>query len=193
MRRSSRGIYPGQQGIGNNLIDSGFTLRETELLATWIVSGKSVLTGRLTRIERKYDHFTQFNFSGTNGEFRYAWQPTEKLTLDVSAIRTIAPFLQTTSSHRVDNTLAIAPVWQVTSKVSLNMIASRIVTDYLGQGTVAAPSRRDTALRSSLGANWAAHPKITLSANLAHEARTSNVPGLDYRDTILGATATFAF
>ena len=199
-RRFSRGIYPGQQGDLNNLLDTGFKVRETELTATWITSMKSTLSGRLTQTERSYDHFAQLDFSGVGGELRYGWTPTARLALNVSALRTLLPYFQiptsTTagSTHRIDNTLAFAPVWQVSEKVSLNMNAARLVTDYPAFGTLfAGPSRRDTTRRLSFGAGWAVHPKVNLSATLAREERSSNVPGLDYEDTILSVTARLTY
>jgi exopolysaccharide biosynthesis operon protein EpsL len=199
-RRSTSGVYPAAEGSLDNLIDTRLKVRETELNATWIATARSTLTGRVTRTERRYDPFAQFNFSGVGGEIRYSWTPTARLAFSAAALRTHTPFFQSTgsaaagSTHRVDDTITFGPGWRVSEKLSLNLTASRVVSDFPASGILAAgPSRRDTARYLSLGANWTVHRKVNLSATLRREERSSNIPGLDYQDTILGATATLTF
>jgi len=199
-RRWSRGEYPGQSGNLDSLIDTGFKVRETVVSGVWIVSAQSTLTGRLTHVERNYDRFNQLDFSGNGGEIRYVWLPTGRLTINVSALRVIAPYFQTATSnsaggsYRTDTTFAFAPSWQVSEKVNLTALATRLVTNYPGSlDLVAGPERRDTTRRLSAGAAWAAQRYLTLNATVTRERRNSNAANSDYDDTVAGVNVNLAF
>ena len=98
MQRARKGVNTGQAVDPVNFVDSGFTVRETELAGEWKTSGKSALVGRLTSISRRHEHVPQRDFSGYAGDLRYAWTPTGKLAVNFSATRTLSPFAQGTSS-----------------------------------------------------------------------------------------------
>ena len=144
-RRLRNGVNTGQAVDLVNFIDSAFKVTESELNAAWIVSGKSTLNGRLTRIERRHKHVPQRDFSVVAGELGYVWAPTGRLSVSVSALRAVAPFTPSTSiSYRIDDTLAFAPAWRVTDKTTLRMRAYRQVSDFAGAVVpVAGSPRRD--------------------------------------------------
>lgn len=199
-QRFGRGSYPGQEIDLANLLDTGFKVQETEVAATWIASAKSALSGRLTQTERRYDHLSQLDFSGVGGELRFGWTSSARLLINASLARALTPYFQAPtiatpgSTHRADNTFTLAPVWQVSEKVSLNMNAVRVSTDYPAFGNLfAGPPRRDITRRLSLGANWLVHPKVNLSATLQREERSSNLPGLDFNDSIVGIAANLTY
>jgi hypothetical protein len=119
---------------------------------------------------------------------------------NASAMRGLLPYFQvptaTTagSSHRIDDARVLSAAWQVAEKVNLNVGASRLLTDYPILGIlVTGPARRDTTNRLNLGANWSIHPKVDLSATLGREERLSNISGSNYRDTVLGVTASLIY
>ncbi len=195
-RRFTRGTNVGQ-AVDNTVlfIDSEFRMEETELRATWIVSGKSTLNGRLTRMERRNPNVPVRDFSGTSRELVYVWMPTGRLTLNASAIRAVLPFaLDTSATYRIDNTITIEPAWQVSEKVSLNMRIARLQSDYLGPVIpIAGPLRSDAVRSLQFAAKWSPYRNLAIGATLRRELRTSNGPGFGYGDTFAGANATLTF
>ncbi len=189
-RRRSRGVTEGQDVDRVNFIDNVFTLTETDLRATWVTSGKSTLTAHLGRVERRHDNIPQRDFSAIAGDATFAWTPTSKLSVNLSATRVIAPFTTGTSAtYRADDTLAFVPAWQASEKIRLNMRASRRTSTFLGPVVpVVGPPRRDVLGSVLFGADWTAHPKVTLRATLQRDRRTSTDATLFFNDRV----ATFS-
>src|SRR6185503_15876847 len=79
MRRSKKGQNVVPNIIAAALTGTDITDEESELLATWQLSGKSTLNGRLTWLEHKNQQLPQRDFSGTAGQLGYVWIPTGKL------------------------------------------------------------------------------------------------------------------
>ena len=193
--RSRRGSNTGQAVDLVNFIDSGFTMRENELKATWIASAASTLNGRLTRIERRHEHVPQRDFSRYAGELGYAWTPTGKLSFIASARRNVLPWTaDTTASFRIDDTLSIAPSWQIASHTTLRMSASRLSSSFLGPvAPVAGPLRRDVLRSVLVGADWLPHRSVKLSATLRRDHRFSTEAALQYDDTVAAVNAALTF
>ena len=193
--RSSRGTNTGQAVNFVTFIDSGFTVRENELKVTWIASAKSTLNARLTLIERRHEHVPQRDFSRFAGELGYAWKPTGKLGINASARRNVAPWTADTSaSFRTDDTLSIAPSWQVASHTTLRMSASRQTSSFGGPVVpVAGPLRRDVLRSVQVGADWLPHRSVTLSATLRRDQRSSTDDLLKFSATVANVTAALTF
>ena len=193
--RSRRGANTGQAVDFVNFLDSGFAVQEHELAVSWVASGNSTLNGRLTRIERRNDHIAQRDFSGAAGELRYLWTPTGRLTLGLSAVRTLIPFTpDTRTSYKVDDTLSFTPAWAVAANTTLRMNLFRRTTDYLGPVVpVTGPLRRDVLTSAQVAVDWKPHDKVTLSASLQRDRRTSNDAAFTYDDTIARFNAALLY
>ena len=172
---------------------SDFTVDATEVTATWIASGHSTLHARATRLERRNEVLPQRDFTGTTGEFRYAWRPTGKLAVDLSASRDITPFnISLESTTRVDDTIAAALVWRIGERTSLLSRASRQKSRY-GEVSTLTEARRDTTDAIEVGLSWAPHRSITLDARLRHEERTSTDPAQVFDANVAGLSFSFSF
>jgi exopolysaccharide biosynthesis operon protein EpsL len=195
-RRFTRGTNVGQAVDDTVLfIDNEYRMVETELKGTWILSGKSTLTGRLTHIERRNPNVPQRDFSGLSRQLVYAWTPTGRLTLNASAIRDVLPFaLDTSATYRIDTTLAVEPAWQVREKVSLSMRAARVQSDYLGPVVpIIGPSRSDVDRTLQFAVKWLPYRRVTIGATLRRELRASNIAAFGYSDTFAGINAALTF
>lgn len=193
--RSSRGSNTGQAVDLVTFLDSGFTVRENELKATWIASSASTLNARLTLIERRHEHVPQRDFSRYAGELGYAWKPTGKLGLNAFARRNVAPWTADTSaSFRIDDTLSIAPSWQVASHTTLRMSASRLTSSFEGPvAPLAGPLRRDVLRSVLVGADWLPHRSVTLSATVRRDQRSSTDALLKFNATVATVNAALTF
>ena len=194
-RRSQRGTIGSQTVDLVTFVDSPFVHSESELSVRWIATGRSSLNGRLTRIARRHEQLPQRDFSGTAGELRYAWTPTGKLSLDLTATRAIVPFTAgLSSSVRVDDSLVLAPALRISDKLSLRLGVTRRVSDF--RGAVAAgsgPLRRDVYRSLDVGASWSPCRSVTLGATLRRERRASTEALFNFEGTVAGVTAALSF
>ena len=194
-QRVRQGTNTGQPVDLIKFVDSGFSVRETELAAVWNVNGKSSLIGQFTRVSRHHEHVPQRDFSGYAGDLSYVWTPTGKLTVNVVANRILIPFaadLQT--SYKLDNTLSVSPVWALTSRTSLSLAAFRRTSDFLGPViAIGSPQRRDTLQSVQLAASWSPHPKINVRASVQRDRRRSTDSTFDYDNALTNLTMSLTF
>ena len=182
------------QVINNVIVASSqdYTEDDGELRATWAVSAKSNLTGRVTYLNRRYDQIPANDFSGTAGELGFNWLPTEKLSLRLSGVRSIEPWQSLSSNYRVSNTLSLAPTWRPSAKTNLYMNLRRTWDDYPAASTVL-PERKDTTDYAAVGLNWLALRHLSIGVSVQYEKRSSNDPLVEYDDTIARISASIIF
>lgn len=155
---------------------SDFTQDDTELSTTWIATGHSTFSARVTHVDRRNELLPQRDFSGNTGEVRHAWRATGKLNLDWWLARAVTPYnLNLQSTSRVDDTIGAALLWRATERISLRTSISRQKSRY-GQISTAFEARRDISETVEVGAAWAPHRNISLDARLRHEERDSTDP-----------------
>jgi hypothetical protein len=197
LTRRSRRVRTSSPRIVNfvALIDTDFTDHETELQATWQLTGKSTLNGRLTWLERKNQHLPQRDFSGTAGELGYVWTPTGKLSFGLSATANILPWTaDTQASYRVDDTLALRPTWQVSDKIRLSLNPFLTVSDFRGPvAPLTRPLRHDDLVGVTFAAEWSPYQGVLLVATLQHSQRKSTHPEFEFKDRTAALNASLKF
>ena len=196
IRRARTGVNILPGGIDFvNLIDTDFTESESELQATWNVTGASALYGRLTRLERNHQHLPQRDFSGTAGELGYVWTPTGKLSFKLSAGRNILPWTaDTQASYRVDDVIVFRPTWQVSDKVRLSLTPALTVSDFRGPvAPLTRPLRHDNLLGVTFSAEWLLYQGVLLVATLQHSQRKSTHPEFEFKDRSATLNASLRF
>jgi len=191
--REGRGRYQGRAIDNVALLDNGFDQHELEARGIWRVSAQSMLDGRLAYLERKHNNFSQRDFHGPVGRLDYVWTPTAKLRFDFTAARNLYSFQEAANSYYVAETLAVAPVWQISEKTSARLKLEHIKREYRGAVTAGSPQRNDTLRGVGLYGEWLATRALTLSAEARREQRSSNLAGFDYRANIVGVKAQFRF
>lgn len=194
LRRSTQGDYLNRVPDAATVSDNAFHRNDTELRLDWNVSGKSAILGRIGKVDVRHENFAARNFSGLAGDITYAWSATDKLRIDLAARRELASWWQTTASYRIDDTLSLAPTWQISPKVSVRLRTERTQSDFLGPVVaLTGPLRHDTAQSALLGIGWAPWPNVALDASLQRFKRSSNFAGLDYDSTVASVNARLRF
>ncbi|MFZ1910140.1 MAG: XrtB/PEP-CTERM-associated polysaccharide biosynthesis outer membrane protein EpsL [Burkholderiales bacterium] len=191
--RSFRADYVDQPLDPVNLLDEGYRRRENELAVSWMPSGKSTLTGTATRIDYKSRNFEQRDFSGTSGLLSYRWQPTGRLILVLSAVRTVLPYIDNFSTYVVTDTVTVAPTWQVSAHAGVRAGLSRSSSDFRGAVVPVAIARQDDLESTLLALDWSPRKSLMLSADVRHERRTSNTAGFDYNDSSARVSVALTF
>lgn len=192
--RASRGDYLNRVPDTASFTDNAFRQAELELRLDWTVSGKSTVRARAARTSVTHEHVAVRDFSGMAGELAYTWTPTGKLRIEAAARRDLAPWWQSYSSYRMDNTFSIAPVWQLSAKTALRARFEHVRSDFRG----AVPGyrgalRADTLNIAQVGAQWEALQSLTLDAGWQRQRRGSNFPDVDFDTNLIGVNAKLKF
>lgn len=196
--RATRGKNNLGQGLDLvNAIASEFRVQENELKATWLISGRSTLNGRLSRRDRHEQGLAQRDFSATNGELSYIWLGHGGQQLNLSASRNLMPWTaDTQASYKVDDRLSVTQSLQLSDRITLSVSAYRLVSDYLGPIVpLTGPPRRDVMRSAHLALNWSPPVvrNLQLTGSIQRDQRSSNAAGLDFEDTIAMLTASMKF
>lgn len=190
--RTGRGEYD-RSVDPTGLFDKGFDQHEAEARVTWHASAHSILNGRIGYVERKHNHFSQRDFSGTVGQLDYTWLPTAKTQVLFSLIRDMQSYQESSNSYYVLDGFVISPTWQVSAKTTLRAHLDLNRRDFRGAITSVSTMREDRNRLISFGAEWHVSRNGLITASIQHERRTSNFTGLDYTANVAMLTGQIAF
>ncbi|HEY8068074.1 MAG TPA: XrtB/PEP-CTERM-associated polysaccharide biosynthesis outer membrane protein EpsL [Burkholderiales bacterium] len=194
--RGESGRFPVQQPVGAILVDNAYRQYRAGFVADWPVTAASHLSGRIDRVNRRYDQVAQRSFDGTTARLQYDWKPTAKITLMVLAQRDLSPFEYVRSSFVLVKGISLRPTYSLTSKIDLSASYDNVTREYLGDPSAAlgiTPSRIDKV--RSLGAllTYRALRTVTLQLSAAHETRSSNIAFGDYAANVVFLSGRLAF
>lgn len=177
----------------NPQYDTGFASREEELRVHWAPTGKSALDGRITRVSRVHDHFSQRDYSGYAGQLDCNWEAAGKLKLNFSARRFLSPWQDSASSYYVGRIFTFTPVWQLSPRTDLRLQLSQEEREFRGALLPAPAQRQDTLRSGAVVVNWTPVNSLVLSASVQREERASNVANYDFKDTIFNLSGQLMF
>lgn len=186
--------YPDQPLDPVLLLDTGYIQDYSELLASWILTGKSTLIGRVGWIDRRNDNFSQRDYSGAVGGLTYQWALSDQLRLDVLASRDLVVWTDSFASYTVNDRIALAPTWQISAKTSVHANVGYTSVDFRGPVVpLAGPQRHDHITDALVGASWSPLRSLTLTASFAYQHRNSTDAFQQYDDRIgtIGAALQF--
>ena len=182
-----------------NLIDTQYTDRESDLGVTWRPTGKSNFDAGVTYKTRDNLHFSQRNFSGTAARLIYGWTPTGKLSINVSAIRTLGPYAAfgntlENSTYVVNETMSLRAGWAISGKTSASLNFSRTHSDFRGPVfAVTSPARVDDLNVAQASLSWSPDRWIAVNASVVRTDRSSNIAGFQFTGTSASISASLNF
>ena len=158
-------------------------------------TGRTVLQGRVSHLERKRDNAALSEFSGLVGRINANWVITGKTSLDVGVIRETSSYQPTAliPSYYEGERFYISPVWKPTEKTAVRLRLDEGVRYYKGTLLPGYDGRRDTITQSGVSFEWEPRRNVKLVASLANDKRNSNIQNLDYKANILGLSALVKF
>jgi exopolysaccharide biosynthesis operon protein EpsL len=192
--RSLDGRYTDRALDPVAFFDDGFRRRETEALASWRLTGKSTIDGRVAHIDYRSNHFAERDFSGVAGRLAYLWQATAKLGVSAAVAREVEPWQDTSASYRVDQRVTLGASWQPGARATLRLEARRGESDFYDPlpGFAGTP-RHDKEASVQLSADWRARRNLTLNAGVQRYRQSSTDPAANFEGTQLTAGAAFLF
>jgi exopolysaccharide biosynthesis operon protein EpsL len=191
--RSVAGQFTDRAEDPVTLLDDGFRRSETELLATWIVTGKSTLDARLARVDYHSSHFAERDFTGTAARLGYRWAPTARLSLNLAMSRDLQPWQDSFASYRVDTRVSFGPRWELGAKTALAMTLEHAAFDFRNPVVPFATQRRDALRSAQLALDWQLLRNVSVKASLQRTLQTSTDPTVPFAGTIATLDASLMF
>lgn len=193
--REGDGTYDKRELILANFTDTGYEQHEVEAQLDWRLSEQSRLKVKAAHVERNFDHISQLDYSEPVGSINYIWKPTEKLRLSTIVSRDVSSHQRDESSFAIKDMLRMSPSWEITSKLALEGSASIARRKFLGDPRPGQLSdgRKDIEKRASVALSWKPRDFVTVSGSLERAERSSNLQGLDYKDTTVGVSTELLF
>src|SRR3989454_8628795 len=162
--------------------------------ATWIVTGKSTLDGRLARVDYHSSHFAERDFTGSAGRLGYRWAPTARLSLNLAVSRDLQPWQDDFASYRVDKRLSFGPRWQLGARTALAMTLDHVASDFRNPVVpFAGPERRYAFRSAQLALDWQILRNVTIKASLQRSLQTSTDPTVPFSATVATLDASLMF
>ena len=194
LRRWLSGEYLERGLDAANLIDDAFLRTETEAVASWLLTGRSVLEGRLARIDYESVNFAARDFTGTASRLGWRWMPAAaRVSLNVAASRDVSPSSDA-FSRRVEQRYTAGAGWELGPRTALKASVYRGTSEYREPVLpfVGAP-REERFAGWSLGWDWHVHRLATLTASAQRLKRTSNDAAFDFQGTTATLGASLAY
>jgi len=192
--RSVTGRFTDRAADPVTLLDDGFRRSESELLATWIVTGKSTLDARLARVDYRSSHFAARDFAGSAARLGYRWVPTARLSLNLVVSRDLQPWQDDFTSYRVDKRLSFGPRWQLGARTALAMTLDHVQSDFRNPVVpFAGPERRYAFRSAQLALDWQILRNVTIKASLQRSLQTSTDPTVPFSATVATLDASLMF
>ncbi len=204
--RGTQGRYPRFRLGSAGYEADRFDRRDIDFSATLQPTGASSLDARLSWGRTAYDLATQRSFSGVTGSLGWVWVPTGKIRLDTRLLRdtgqesyAVTTIFGTPGANdysRIGTTLRMRADYELTAKVSFNLILSwadrelvRTQPGFLGSRPASGRERYTTM---ALGVRWVPHRSTTLGCDIGNERRDgSGELGSDLQARQFGCFAQF--
>lgn len=194
--RRSAGDYPTRQVVAASTIDNSFDQTSAEVTGAWQITGASRLGGVVGYTFRQHDEVRQRDFRGIIGRATYNWKIDGKTSVNLTARREIDAQEDVNQNYILTNGISVSPTWMATAKLTFDGKLDYRRRDYKGEPgffVTGLPQRKDRIRTASAGATYQPVQALELGLTYQFERRTSNTPGIPYRDRLVAASVQFAF
>lgn len=183
---------------GKYQLSRDFDRYDVDLTGTWVPTGLSSLTARLSYGNRKSRNgISELDFKGTTGQLSWVYQPTGKLRFTTAFSHDSGAesgFFNVNGQQlsgigdnsRLTNTMTLNSTYSLTAKIQIN--AGLLVSNRsLKTGSL---DGEDTLRTASLGASYAILRNASLVCSVRRENRSaSGVGSYDFRDSSVSCSA----
>lgn len=154
------------------------------VVGRWDITAHSRLDGRADYVRRKYDQFSDRDYSGPSWGVTYTWNPTVKITVPVTIRRDIAPLEEVQTSFVLATGIGVKPRWQVTEKLALLGSLDYLRWKYRGDPAIGAGDFEHRVKAGLVGFAWTPLQRVVITGSVQREVRRSDVGGADYEVTL---------
>jgi exopolysaccharide biosynthesis operon protein EpsL len=183
------GEYPKRQLTAGSTQDNAYTRMSYAATWDWHASSKTRIDGLLGYTHQDYANLSVRNFADIIARLNLSWQPSDKVSLELSPRREINQADNRFSSFVLTQGVWFNLSWQATTKIALTLPMSYQQQEYLGgtgSSTVGAEQQKDNVGR--VGLNVMYHPleSISIGPVFNYEKRDSNNPIASYETKSAG-------
>jgi len=167
----------------------------------YVFSEKTEIDASAGYLWRNYPSATHAigDFAGDVWRISAQWQMTEKTQLIALGWRELQAYLTQNTNCYVSNGVSIAPTWQPTESINLNLLISSEKQDYTvdALNVTGNGPRRDRVNAAQAGIsytpNYPLWRDLTLTVSARREQRTSNYYQYTYNDTLAYVGLVFKY
>lgn len=177
---------------GKYQLSREFDRYDVDLTSTWVPTGLSTVTARLSYGERtSRNGASELDFRGTTGKLSWVYQPTGKLRITSAFSRDSGAesgFLNSTigDTSRLTNAANVGATYSLTAKIQLN--AGVVVSHRSLKNS--SQSGHDTLRTASLGASYAILRNAKLDCSFRRDTRSASGQGsYDFRNSSVSCSA----
>lgn len=164
------------------LLDTGYTESQDELKVNWKPTGKSVLSGYLLNVQRRYPVFTQRDYSVVHKGLSYAWEMSGETRLNISVNGSVNPWFDASSSYYDTNTVMLSSSWQISAMTDFQISLMRSKSDYRNPVVAGSIARYDINESQQIALGWSPQRSVKFSASYVMSQRASNFNQFEYAD-----------
>lgn len=196
---SARGTeteYPQRDKFSTVVFGNSNRQRDLALNVVWQPSGKTMINGRLARVERKYDELKQRDVTDWAGQVGLNWQATGKTALQAAVVHDIYAIEDLAATYIQSDRVTLNPSWIPTAKIAVQGNLDYENRSYLGDpgfllGHV--PRREEKVKTAGLVVSYTPYDKVKTQLSLQKTKRDSNVAGSGYETNSITANVRFDF
>jgi exopolysaccharide biosynthesis operon protein EpsL len=172
---------------------SDFRENEADLQLKWILTGKTSLDARLGYLRRTHPQASARDFSGPVGSATVNWAATGKTKVVAGLMRDLSSSGQDIGGHVQSTRFFIGPVWNATAHTAVNARYDRTERNWRDIPAGAQDAgRQDVIQAASIGVDWTPRRIVTVSALVRGERVKSTIPGVSFRNTVVGLAVKVA-
>jgi hypothetical protein len=194
--RHTRGRYPqGRAVAAGDFEATGFERDDIDLGVTWVATGASTITARLSATRQQDDELSERDFNGATGQLGWQWAATGKTRVNTTLSRDTGsetsfftlptpeqPTRGTGDNSRLTNAVAVRIDHELTGKITLGLgggyaerqlSATTLVDDGSGVLVASTESGRERSGNVSLGLRYAPTRNSLVACSLGHARRAA--------------------
>lgn len=164
--------------------DTEFVENEYEIDIFIKETGKSSLTGRLSRVDRENDNFSERDYQVYLGNINYDYQLSGKLLASLGLARFINLFETNNSTYTTTDAVNTSLKYDVSDKISTNVFLRASERSFEGSGVFSTSDRVDKEYSYGASVSWRPYKSIGFSLASTKSNRNSNLAGFDFDDTL---------
>jgi hypothetical protein len=179
-----------------DLAIQGYDYREqsAKFLLHYAVSDKTFIDAYGGYLHRIYPSLPIGSFTGPVGRITVTYNLTEKTQLLLSGWHEVHAYIDAESAYFVAQGASLSPVWNITDKLSLTVLASFENQNYINSNTVTATApRRDRVYADQATIRFVPRDAWVVNLFFRHDKRESNQYEFSYDDNLVTASFTYSF
>jgi len=200
--RRENGSYPNRQvfDVNGNLlpgaVDNGYSQDALLMRVGYRPSEATRIGGSIGFTRRGYDNIGQRDFDGVTGSLDMEWPLSGQVQMRGSVFRSIDTAELLTANYINVTGFTLAPIWRLTSRVTLEGVAGYSVRSYDGDpGFIftGAAVREDKLIEFGIRVSYEFARRVFLTADLRRLDRSSNYSEFDFTDNFFGLGVRASF